>query len=72
MAKTLAKKSFGRIVKRIRKEQGITQEQLGELVGVHRTYIGAVERGEKSVSVDNIARIAKALGVRSSDLFKDK
>lgn len=71
MAKTLPRKAFGRNMRAIRKSRGISQEKLGDLSGLHRTYIGAVERGEQNVAVDNIAKIAKALKVKSSSLFTD-
>jgi len=47
----------------------MSQERLAERAGLHRTYIGAIERGERNVSLKNIARIAKALGVQAKDLF---
>lgn len=66
---TKTRKVFGSKIRKIRKTQGLSQEKLGELAGLHRTYIGAIERGEESVSVDNVAKIAKALKIRTSDLF---
>jgi transcriptional regulator with XRE-family HTH domain len=68
MKDTKARKTFGNKLRVLRKQNDLSQEQLAELVGVHRTYIGMIERGEQSVSLDNIARIAKALGVKTSDL----
>ena len=47
----------------------MSQEGFAEKVGVHRTYIGSVERGERNVSLDNILRIALALGLRASELL---
>jgi len=44
-----------------RKALGISQELLGELAGLHRTYVGGIERGERNVSIDNIERLAEAL-----------
>jgi transcriptional regulator with XRE-family HTH domain len=67
--KNTARKTFGKRMRKVRKAQGLSQEKLGELAGLHRTYIGAIERGEESVSVDNVAKIAKALKVKSSELF---
>ena len=55
---------FGHNVQKYRKELGLSQERLAELAGVHRTYIGMVERAEK-----NIEKIAKALNVEIKDLF---
>jgi transcriptional regulator with XRE-family HTH domain len=69
--KTKARKQFGNKMRDIRKAQGISQEKLGDLSGLHRTYIGAIERGEQNVSIDNIAKIAEALKVKSSSFFID-
>jgi len=56
-----ARKAFASNVRRIRTEQGLTQERLAELSGLHRTYIGSIERAERNVSIDNMVRIARAL-----------
>ncbi len=60
---------FGRWVREERLRQGLSQEQLAEKAGVHRTYIGMIERAEKTIGLRNIERIAGALGVRVSDIF---
>ena len=52
-----------------RKALGISQEELADRAGVHRTYIGAVERSEVNVSIDNIARISAALEVSAALLL---
>jgi transcriptional regulator with XRE-family HTH domain len=49
-------------------EQGISQERLGELAHVHRTYIGMIERAEKNITLTNMEKIARALGMRVNDL----
>lgn len=54
--------AFGRKVRQFRNEANLSQEKLAELAGVHRTYIGMVERAEKNVTLGNITKIAKALG----------
>lgn len=59
---------FGRRVRRERERQGISQERLGELAGMHRTYIGMIERAEKNITLPNIAKLAQALKVRMRDL----
>lgn len=59
---------FGKNVQRIRKKQNISQEKLAEYAGLHRTYIGMIERAEKNITLCNIEKIAKALNVKISAL----
>ena len=63
-------RQFGKRVRKLRAEKGLSQEELAFKVGIHRTYIGGIERGERNPSLKNIAAIAKALGVTLSDLFQ--
>ena len=63
------RKAFGKRVRELRNQQSYSQEQLADKAGLHRTYIGSIERGEQNVSIDNIAKIAKALRVSLSQLF---
>lgn len=61
--------AFGHRVQELRKERNLSQEQLADLAGVHRTYIGMIERAEKNITLCNIVRIANALKVSIKDLF---
>lgn len=56
-------------ISRIRKEQGLSQEQLGFKADIHRAYIGFIERGAKSPSIDHLEKIANALKVSVTELF---
>jgi len=60
---------FGAAVRSVRIERGMSQERLAELASVHRTYVGSVERGERNISLVNIARLASALGIKTSELL---
>ena len=70
MSKTILEK-FGEKVREERHNQGISQEELASRAGVHRTYIGMLERAEKNITLGNIEKIAKALGLGISEFFKD-
>jgi len=61
---------FASNVRARRKKLGISQEELADRAGVHRTYIGAVERSEVNVSIDNIARISVALETSAASLME--
>jgi len=63
---------FANNIKRIRLAKGISQEALADLAGLHRTYVGAVERGERNITLLNANRIAEALGARLSDCLKER
>lgn len=69
MSKTVRNK-FGKRVRELRKQRGWSQEEFADKAGLHRTYIGSVERGEQNVSIDNIEKLAKTLGVSIDNLFK--
>lgn len=64
-----ALKVFANNLKRYRKECGLSQEAFAEKVGLHRTYISAVEREKRNISIDNIQKIADALGIDTYMLF---
>lgn len=61
---------FGRNVQKYRKAKQLSQEKLAELANVHRTYIGMIERAEKNITLCNMEKIAKALGVEIKDLLE--
>lgn len=60
---------IGKKVRELREKMGISQEKLGELAGVHRTYVGMIERGEKNITIFNLRRFAGALKVKVRDLI---
>ncbi len=60
---------FGEKVREERLKRNLSQETLAEKAGVHRTYIGMIERAEKNITLENIEKISKALGVSISKLL---
>lgn len=61
---------FGERVRDLRKEQGLSQEQLAHVADLHRTYIGMIERAEKNITLLNIEKIAKALNIQVYKLLQ--
>lgn len=61
--------AYGKAVRTIRQTKKISQEELAELCGLHRTYISDIELGKRNVSLENIDKIAHALQVKKSELF---
>jgi transcriptional regulator with XRE-family HTH domain len=61
---------FGEAVRRIRLSRGLSQEGLADAAGLHRTYVGGVERGERNISLTNITKLARALAVEPSELLR--
>ncbi len=65
-----ARLQFAKNLKHFRLQQQLSQEKLAELAGLHRNYVGSVERGERNIAIDNIEKLAKALKVRVVDFFQ--
>lgn len=63
-------KKFGNRVREERIKIGLSQEVLASRAGVHRTYVGMIERAEKNITLGNIVKIAKGLNVSVGDLMK--
>lgn len=63
--------AFGRRVRAIREAAGLSQEQLAELAGLHRTYVSSLERGQRNVGLDNIYALASALKVSPAVFFDE-
>lgn len=61
---------FGQKVREERARLGLSQEELATRAGVHRTYIGMIERAEKNITLENIEKIAKALKISIADFFQ--
>lgn len=68
MAKDL-RLAIGRRVRELRTELGISQEALANRLRLHRNYVGYVERGERSLSIETLGRVARALGVSLAEFF---
>ena len=64
-----ALKQFGTRIRVLRERAGLSQEALAAKAGIHRTYMGGVERGERNPCLKNILRLADALGVSAAELF---
>ena len=62
---------YGQAVRKVRLEQGISQEELADRCGLHRTYISDVKLGKRNISLENIERIAISLNRTLSDFFKE-
>ena len=65
------KKSLGLRISLIRKEKGLSQEKLALKAGLDRTYINSIENGHRNISISNIEKISKALGLSLSKLFEE-
>jgi XRE family transcriptional regulator, regulator of sulfur utilization len=61
---------IGELLRIKRKELGLSQEQLGELSGLHNNYIGAIERGEKNITIESLYKVTRALNLSLEELFR--
>jgi len=62
---------FGELIRLLRERAGLSQEEFAEKVGIHRTYIGGIERGERNPTLITICRLASALGVSPKQLLEN-
>jgi len=68
VSKDKAHKQIGENIRKFRKKRGLTQERLAEKANLHSVYISQVERADRAITIETLLKIAKALGVRVSDL----
>jgi transcriptional regulator with XRE-family HTH domain len=61
---------FGKAVRHKRHKLGVSQEEFADICGLDRTYVGGIERGERNLALVNIEKIAKALRISLSELFR--
>jgi len=71
MAKDATLIEFGKKIKNERQKLGISQEELAERAGLHRTYIGMIERAEKNITLKNIKKVANALNIKIGKLLAE-
>ena len=64
-------KALGQRIRELRSKRGYSQEAFADICGVHRTFMGTIERGESNLSFQNIFKVATNLGVPLSELFRD-
>lgn len=70
MEKSTVLRKLGDAIRTAREQQGISQEELAFRCGLHRTYVGSIERSERNVALENIVKIAKALEIDAWQLLK--
>jgi len=61
---------LGNRIRKLREKKGWTQEELAEISGLHRTYIGAVERGEKNLTLTTLCTVSRTLGTTIANLLR--
>jgi transcriptional regulator with XRE-family HTH domain len=66
-----ARRIFADNLRKARQAKGLSQEDLAELANLHRTYVGSVERAERNVSIDNMERLAAAVGVALPEMLRE-
>lgn len=62
---------FGELIRRLRQKAALSQEELAGVCEIHRTYVGFIERGEKTVTIETANKLALALGLTLSELFRE-
>ena len=62
--------ALGAVVRDLRRSKGLSQEEFGAIAGMHRTYVGMVERGEKNITLPNIVKVSQALNITASELLR--
>lgn len=67
---TDSRQAFGVALREAREKAGLSQDALAALAGLHRTYVGGIERGERNPSLENIVRLAQSLRISVAALFK--
>jgi len=70
-SKPPARRIFAENLRKASQEKRLSQEDLAELANLHRTYVGSVERAERNVSIDNMERLAAAVGVTLPELLRE-
>ena len=63
-------KILGEVIRDRRRSKGLSQEEFGEVAGMHRTYVGMVERGEKNITLANLVKVSQALDITASELLR--
>jgi transcriptional regulator with XRE-family HTH domain len=69
MKKRSLAKRVGKLIRALRLEAGMSQEDFADRCGLHRTYVGCIERGEKTITLETADKVAQALGLTLSKLF---